>query len=638
MGILRVKALIWVLVLALAIPGVATAAGADKTTKYRVYQYDKPIMEFANYQEAVTFAGWYTNSRVEEIGSGAWKWNNYPRYQVQRLGQPVENGQFTKLEDAIREASRLTYASIRDMEDSGGWVWNNYPRYRVYQGDITLDNWIFETQNAAIAEAKKWAGAHIIDLSNNSWVWDNLKPSDKQSQRSGDPVYQVYQGAYTQDSWKFPYLEDAIGEALKWGNSFIVRIADQQTVYRNSKQYKVYQAEQLVEEFVSLEQALEHARQFANASIRLNGSSIWSNEAPYRVYQGEALIGEYFKLPEALYYASHYANSFIQRWDGKTLWNNFHKLQIWSWNGSASISTLAVQTEAVMGLDVDSPTWFILEDASGKLRDTSSKEAAALLRQRGFQIHPLVGNQFDTDMTSAFLANPDAQAKFISALVDKASLLQVDGINVDFESISGKDRQAFTAFITNLAAAAHEKQLKLSVDLPRGSVRWNHLSAFDHERLAEVVDYIITMTYDHHYSGSATPGSVAGLPWVEEGIQEFLAYGIPRDKLILGIPFYVREWTLNADGSIASSRSMYTKDLAALFAKENTVSAWDPAFQQYKVEYTGEDGRTRVFWLENEDTVKARLDLAHKYQLAGIAAWRLGQEDPVFWETILQNK
>jgi spore germination protein YaaH len=638
MGNWKRKGLILTLALALALPAAtALGAGADKTTKYRMYQYDQAVKEFSTYNEAVNFARYYSNSRVEEIGTGAWKWDNYPQYEVYHLGQLVPGGSFEKLTDAIKEASKWKQASIRDVE-STGWVWNNYPRYQVYQGDISQPDWAFTSWNAAVDEAKKWSGSHIIDLSDNRWVWDNLSAADKQGLRSGAPAYQLYQGTYTEDSWQFPYLEDAIIMSFYWSNSTVVRIADKETVYTNLKQYKVYQNENFVEEFVSLDQAADYARQFTHASVRLNGQKIWHNYAPYSVYQGSALIGEYFSISDALYYASHYSNAFVSRWDGKSLWNNFHKLQVWGWNGSSSKETIANHTASVMGLDVDSPTWFILEDATGTLKDTSNKEAVEMLKKRGLQVHPLVGNQFDSALTSQFLADQEAQNRFITALVTKSAQLQVDGINIDFESLNGKDRAAFTAFIAKLTAAAHEKQLRVSVDLPRGSVKWNHLTAFDHEKLGGIADYIITMAYDQHYSGSTVAGSVAGLDWVEEGIKEFLSYGIPRDKLILGIPFYVREWTLDSKGALASNKALYSKDLPALMAKRATVSTWDAAAGQYKVEYTGDDGLKRVFWLENANTVQARMALAKKYQLAGVAAWRLGQEDPAFWETILQNK
>lgn len=639
MGKIVSKGLILSVVWALSIPAAAWAAApaTDKTTKFRVYQNDQLLMEFADYKQAERYARSFTNSRVEEIGTGIWRWDNFPRYQVFQYHQTLPEWTFARLEDAIAEASKWSSASVRDLQGIG-WVWNNYPRYRVYQGDETLDGWAFTTWNAALAEAKRWSNAHIIDLNDNRWVWDNLSAAAKQEQRSGNPAYQVYQQTHTQDSWKFAYLEDAVNEALKWGNSTIVRLSDNRTVFSNLKQYKVYQNESLLEEFVSLDQAADYARQWANSSIRLNGGIIWNNFSAYSVYQNQNRIGGFSTIPDALAYAKQYSSTSIRTLEGGSIWNNFRKLQFWAWNGTASKDAIMAQIAPTMGLDVDSPSWFQLADAEGNLKDSSSKETADLLRKQGHQVHPLVSNQFDGALTTAFLAKPEAQDRFIEALVKKSAELNVQGINVDFESLNGKDRQAFTAFMTKLAEAAHAKQLKVSVDLPRGSVKWNHQTAFDHEKLAGIADYIITMAYDQHYAGSKVPGSVAGLQWVEEGVKEFLAYGIPRDKLIMGIPLYVREWTLDDQGGLKGTRALYSKDLSSLMTSKGATSSWDVAFNQYKVEYKDDEGNRRVFWLENAETLQARLEIAKKYELAGVAAWRLGQEHPDVWKTLLQTK
>jgi len=632
--------LILFLVLIFAMQSSISAAAApagDKTTKFRVYQNDSLLMEFADYKKAEAYARGYTNSYVEEIGSRKWLWNNFPRYQVFQMDVSLPNWTFARLEDAVAEASRWGYASVRDLQGTG-WVWNNYPRYRVYQGDITIDGWEFTTLNAAIAEAKRWAGSHIIDLNSNRWVWDNLSAATKQELRKGPKVYRVYQNKYTKDSWTFAYLEDAVAEALNWGNSNVVHTGSRKVVFSNLKRFKVFQGETFLEEYVSLDEAADYARLWAGSSIRLDGRIIWNNYPTYTVYQNDKLIGEFYKIPDALSYAMKYANSRIKNLDGTSVWNNYRKLMFWGWNGTSSKETIMKQTAPTLGLDVDSPTWFYLADAEGNLNDSSSKETADWLRAQGYEVHPLVTNQFNPTLTTQFLANAAAQDKFIKALVDRCAQLQAKGINIDFESVSGKDRAAFTAFMTKLTDYAHSKGLKISVDLPRGSVKWNHQTAFDHEKLAGIVDYIITMTYDHHYSGSSVPGSVAGLQWVEEGIKEFLSYGIPRDKLLMGIPFYVREWTLDSSGNLISNRALYSKDLSSLMSSKKATSTWDERFKQYKVEYTGDDGNKRVFWLENADTVKARLELAKKYELAGVAAWRLGQEAPEFWNAMLQVK
>ncbi|GFZ90360.1 hypothetical protein GCM10008018_40800 [Paenibacillus marchantiophytorum] len=627
------------LLLAMTVPHAVHAAGAttpDKTTKYRVYQYNHVLMEFASYNQAEAFAKGFTNSHVEEIGSRKWLWNNFPRYQVYQLDATLPEWQFTTLDAAIAEAKKWTNASVRDLQ-STGWAWNNYPRYQVYQNEITLDSWKFLTLNEAIAEAKKWGSAHIINLDNNQWVWDNIASDVKQLLSSGEPAYKVYQGTFSADNWKFASLEDAIKESLKWGNSTVVNTTTNQTVYSNLKTYKVFQNDSFLQDFTSLDEAIAYATQWGHSAIFKEGHKIWNNFASYQVLQNTALIGEFKTIPEALNYSVQYSNASIQTLDRTLLWDNFKKLQVWGWNGQSGADTIKAQVNNTIGLDVDSPSYFELADAGGGLKDNSNADTVKWLQKNGYTVYPLVNNQFNSTLTSQFLADSAAQDKFITALVDRSVQLGVPGINVDFESLAGSDRNAFTAFMTKLTAYAHLHGLVVSIDLPRGSVKWNHLSAFDHEKLGSLVDYVAIMAYDQFYKGSTSAGSVSGLPWTDGGIQEFLSYGIPRDKIILGIPYYVREWKLDAAGALQGNRTVLMKDIPALMASKTTTKTWDKTFEQYKIEYK-ENGFTYVFWLEDEATVKARLDMAKKYDIAGVAAWRLGYDQADLWKMILQNK
>ena len=116
----------------------------------------------------------------------------------------------------------------------------------------------------------------------------------------------------------------------------------------------------------------------------------------------------------------------------------------WAWTGSATDATIRTQVSETAGLDVISPTWFKLSDAEGNIEDTSSPALVKWLKDRDIEIHPLVHNQFDRSLTTKFLSNEKAQTKFINTLVNRSAQLGVQGINMDFESLSGSDRNAYT--------------------------------------------------------------------------------------------------------------------------------------------------------------------------------------------------
>jgi spore germination protein YaaH len=631
-----ITALSFCLALGADFSGPLLAAGADKTTNYRVYQDNLLLKEFPDAVSARQYAQGFADSHVEEIGTRRWIWDNFPRYRVYQNGKTLPQWGFATLSEAVAEAGKWAHASVRDLQ-AGGWVWNNYPAYRLYQGEITLDGWEFPTLAAARAEARKWAGAHIIELNTNEWVWDNLTDQEKARLRSQAPVYRVYQGQYTRDDWVFAFLGDAVREALRWANSVVVNTETGQEVYSNLKTYKVYQNGTFLEAFAGLDEAVAYARRWAHSSIVRDGRAIWTNIPYYQIYQRDALIGESDTLPGALQLARQYSGSIIRTLDGETIWDNLQDLQVWGWNGMSAFQAIRTQAGAASGLDSDSPSWFTLADAQGNLKDASDPLAAEWLNAQGLQVRPLVSNQFDSSLTSRFLSDPDAQGRFIRDLVDRCSALGVNGINLDFENVAGADRDRFTAFLQRLADAAHQKRLDVSVDLVRGDTAWNAKTAYDHEKIGQIVDHVVIMAYDQYTQSGTSPGPVSGLPWTEEGIRQFLSYGIPREKLILGIPLYVRVWKLDDSGKPAGNRTVYIKDLPALLKEKSARLTWDPQFGQNRAEYE-EDGFRYVVWVEDTQTLRARIDLARKYSLAGIAAWRLGFDSPEIWQIIRESE
>ena len=77
-----------------------------------------------------------------------------------------------------------------------------------------------------------------------------------------------------------------------------------------------------------------------------------------------------------------------------------------------------------------------------------------------------------------------------------------------------------------------------------------------------------------------------------------------------------------------------TKEINDQIAAKGYSVKWSDKNQEPYYTYTAESGASREVWFENADTLKTKLDLVKKYQLAGIAIWRLGFEDQKFWDEI----
>ncbi|MFF2479417.1 glycosyl hydrolase family 18 protein [Paenibacillus sp. NPDC058071] len=613
----------------------ATASGG--TTKYRVYQNDKALREFVTENQAINYAKSFEYSHVELITGRTWVWDNFPQFKLYQGSVSSNKWEYRTYKEALSAASKLSGVHIRDLEKPG-WVYQSYPKYQLYQGDNTSEKWGFTTLAAAKKEAAKWSNSRIMELASNTWVWDNISEAQKKKLRTGAAVYEIRKdGEPAEGASAYAFLQDAIKASAAVAGSTVFNTKTGKTVYSNEEAYEVWQSGKPVKAFISLDKAVAFASYYANSDVIYNGEVRWTSVPYLSVYQGDKKLKGFNTRKAAIDYAKGFSNSSVQTLDGRKLWSNTKALILLGWNGSSNSSTIMSHVANTQGLNIDSPTWFELAAADGTLKDSSDPTVVSTLKEQGILVMPLVHNQFNKKMTTDFLANPQAQQSFITNLTDRLVSLGVYGVNLDFEEVAGTDRANYTAFVKALAKSVQSKGLKLSIDLPRGSTSWNHQTAYDHAALASIVDTIIIMAYDQHWSGSPTAGPVAGLSWVEQGVEQFLSYGIPREKLMLGIPFYVREWKIDGAGKLISNRAIYMKELPKLIADTGATGEYDATAGTTKYTYT-KDGFTYVFWTETTETVLARLKIAKKYDLAGIGAWRLGYESSDLWTAILRNK
>ncbi len=287
------------------------------------------------------------------------------------------------------------------------------------------------------------------------------------------------------------------------------------------------------------------------------------------------------------------------------------------------------------GVNVVSPTWFHLNDEEGNLRNIANPLYVTWAHEQGYQVWALVTNNFDKELTHQVLKSPSKRQKVIDQLLSFAALYEFDGINIDFENMYYEDRDLLTQFVRELTPLAHEQGLTVSIDVTIKSTSRNWSMIYDRKALAEVVDYVALMTYDEHWAASPVAGSVASLPWVEAGLKGVLEE-VPPEKLLLGIPFYTRLWKeemLPGGGSNVSSNAYSMGRIREILEAQDVTLVWDHQAQQNYAEYTEDDIVYKV-WLEDEESIRRRVDLVDKYNLAGVATWRRGFEDPEIWDII----
>ncbi len=294
------------------------------------------------------------------------------------------------------------------------------------------------------------------------------------------------------------------------------------------------------------------------------------------------------------------------------------------------------------GINVVSPAFFYL-DTNGDLKENIGDSGKAYIKwakNNGYKIWPMVSNGVaankSLNITSNIMNDYEKRKKLIESIVNKCVEYELDGINIDFENMKSEDKDMYSRFIIELEPRLKEIGMVLSVDVtaPDGGDTWS--MCFDRHVIGNVADYTIFMAYDQNGSSSTKPGTTAGYNWVKLNLVKFLqTEEINPDKLILAVPLYTRIWTTNSDGKVISNNSLSIKNTEAAIPN-GTTKQWNDELKQNYVTFSS-GNNTKQIWIEDIDSLKAKISLMKENNLAGIASWEANMAYDDIW-TMFKNE
>lgn len=378
-----------------------------------------------------------------------------------------------------------------------------------------------------------------------------------------------------------------------------------------------------------------------------------------------------------------------------------------------------MKSSSTQGMNVISPTWFQLQEDGVNIKSIADLQYTLIAHKNGYKVWALFSGISYTGDTSINLVNKilsdsNAVDNIVEKMAAYCSQYNIDGINVDFEGMGKVNKDVYTNFIYKLSNRLHKDGKLVSVDATKPVQASAYSECYDIPKLANYADYIVFMAYDEHWSGDIKAGSVGSYEWVEDGIQKILNSGVSKDKLILGVPFYTRDFAVieanpeynavvvtDKDSKLYSEASessnvlkvchygdtfkyvsttgdWYLVDyngtkgyvsksnqyVAANASKEfavgwNTVNMdqinsiindktngssvqYDNSTKQnvltyYKMDSSNTVKLKHIVWLEDEQSMLWRIELINKYDLSGLAAWKLGDESLKIWDVIKSN-
>ncbi len=284
-------------------------------------------------------------------------------------------------------------------------------------------------------------------------------------------------------------------------------------------------------------------------------------------------------------------------------------------------------TANTRGMNVIAPTWFAIADNDGHLSDLGSASYVGLAHEKGYEVWGVVDNFTNQIDTNAVLSRTSSRLALEQELITKAAEYGLDGINIDFEQLSGETGDDLAQFLRELSILTRATGLVLSID---NYVPQDYTDFYRRDIQGRVADYVIIRGYDEHTAASAEAGSVASIGFVTQGIEDTLKE-VPAAQVINAIPFYTRKWSY--ENGTLSCESMGMADAKTFLADKGIQAVWDAETCQNYASFE-RDGVQYSIWLEDAQSIASKLTVMTAHDLGGVGCWKLTQETPDIWDTI----
>jgi spore germination protein YaaH len=228
------------------------------------------------------------------------------------------------------------------------------------------------------------------------------------------------------------------------------------------------------------------------------------------------------------------------------------------------------------------------------------------------------GQRFHTTSIRSLARNNRELARTAGAIGRHSQRMGYTGLVLDFETLEPSDLDAQLKVVKAIADSARVHGVRtIAVAVPAVDT-----AAYPGRPLIRIVDFIIPMLYDQHWSGSQ-PGPVASPDWVRASLRARIA-DVGVDRLVVGLPTYGYQWR----------SGLQTRDIgyieARRIAEENGIPLRrDPATGTLRAK-----AATWEMWVTDAELLER---LVRESQGAGVrrfAFWRMGREDPAIWENL----
>ncbi len=249
----------------------------------------------------------------------------------------------------------------------------------------------------------------------------------------------------------------------------------------------------------------------------------------------------------------------------------------------------------------------------------------------------------------ALFSNLTSQQTLIDTAISLVLARNAKGVNLDFESVPSSLSNELNQFLCHFAQDFHEQLPDKMVSIAVPGI--DSYGIFDLKVLEPMMDMFMIMGYDYYWNGSSMAGPVDGLYSMVSSFNYNLSrtvswyqhQGVPNEKLVLGLPYYGRQWPVQE--SLAPSPVTGWGTALAYYTVRNNGSGnysnankhWESSsFSPY---FSFQSNGWYQCFINDVRSLGKRFDLVNLRGLAGIGIWALGYDHGYdeFWQ-LIQDK
>jgi chitinase len=244
-----------------------------------------------------------------------------------------------------------------------------------------------------------------------------------------------------------------------------------------------------------------------------------------------------------------------------------------------------------------------------------------------------------------------SRKKFAKTSVDIVADHDLDGVDIDWEYPNQRgdnnvyrpeDKQNYTLMFEEIRKELDKLSAKTGKNYELTTAvgaSYSYIENTEMDKASEYLDYVNLMTYDFYTSGD-TAGHHSNLYPPEDyekdasghkTFKEFVAAGVPPEKLVMGIPFYGRSWIMKTADNHGINMPVaerargggYTFVKDSLVNQKGFIRYWD---ENAKAPYLFNAETNQLVVYDDEESVMLKCEYVNENNMGGVMFWQYASD------------